>query len=41
MRRFAAACLAVSILALAAPPAFGQATSGEHSDDMEFVKNLP
>ena len=29
------------MLALAAAPAFGQATSGEHSDNMEFVKNLP
>ena len=28
-------------LALTATPAFGQATSGEHSDNMEFVKNLP
>jgi hypothetical protein len=31
----------MSILALAAPPAFGQATQGEHSDNMEFVKNPP
>ena len=29
------------MLALAAAPAFGQATSGEHSANMEFVKNLP
>jgi hypothetical protein len=42
MRRFAVlGSLVVSMLALAAPPAFGQATSGEHSGNMEFVKNLP
>jgi hypothetical protein len=42
MRRFAALCSALSILAFAAPPAFGQAaTEGEHSPNMEFVKNIP
>ena len=43
MRRFAViACLALFILALGAPSALAQsATSGEHSDNMEFVKNLP
>ena len=34
--------LVLAVLALSAPAAFGQAaTSGEHSDNMEFVKNLP
>jgi hypothetical protein len=42
MRRLAVlGSLALSMLALAAAPAFGQATSGEHSDNMEFVENLP
>ena len=42
MRRFAVlGSVVLSMLALAAAPAFGQATSGEHSDNMEFVKNLP
>ena len=43
MRRFAVlASLALFILALGAPSALAQpATSGEHSDNMEFVKNLP
>src|SRR5688500_10693132 len=40
MRRFIGAFLALS--ALVAPPAFGQAaTEGDHSPNMEFVKNLP
>jgi hypothetical protein len=29
------------MLAVTAAPAFGQATSGEHSSNMKFVKNLP
>ncbi len=33
--------MALFILALGAPSALAQATSGEHSDNMEFVKNLP
>ena len=33
--------VALSMLAFAAPTAFGQATEGDHSDNMEFVKNLP
>ena len=43
MRRFAVlASLTLFILALGAPSALAQsATSGEHSDNMEFVKNLP
>jgi hypothetical protein len=43
MPRFALlACLTLSILALAAPSALAQsATEGEHSANMEFVKNLP
>jgi hypothetical protein len=43
MPRFALlASLTLSTLALAAPGALAQsATSGEHSDNMEFVKNLP
>src|SRR5215210_8061665 len=43
MRRFAvSACVTLFILALGAPSALAQsATSGEHSDNMEFVKNLP
>ncbi len=43
MRRFAVlASVTLFILALAAPSALAQsATSGEHSDNMEFVKNLP
>jgi hypothetical protein len=41
MRRSAVVgSLLLSIL-LAAPPAFAQAPSGEHSGNMEFVKNLP
>ena len=40
MRRFAA--LFLLSFTLVAPPAFGQAaTEGEHSDNMEFVGNLP
>ena len=40
MRRCVGAFLALS--AFVAPPAFGQAaTEGEHSPNMEFVKNLP
>jgi hypothetical protein len=43
MRRFPLlASLTLSMLALAAPSAFAQAaTEGDHSDNMEFVKNLP
>ena len=43
MRRLAVlGSLVLAVLALSAPAAFGQAaTSGEHSDNMEFVKNLP
>jgi hypothetical protein len=43
MRRFAVlASVTLFILALGAPSALAQsATSGEHSDNMEFVKNLP
>ena len=42
MRRLAALVSAVlSMLVLAAPPAFGQATEGDHSPNMEFVKNVP
>jgi hypothetical protein len=41
MRRLPALCLALSLLALAAPPAFGQAAEGDHSPNMDFVGNLP
>jgi hypothetical protein len=42
MLRFAVlGSVVLSMLALAAAPAFGQTTSGEHSDNMQFVKNLP
>ncbi len=42
MRRLAVlGSLVLAVLALSAPAAFGQATAGEHSDNMEFVKNLP
>jgi hypothetical protein len=43
MRRYTLlASLTLSMLVVAAPSAFAQAaTSGEHSDNMEFVKNLP
>jgi len=43
MRRFAIlGFLALSMLALGAPSAFGQAaTEGDHSPNMEFVKNIP
>jgi hypothetical protein len=32
--------LLVSMITFAAPAAFGQATEGDHSENMEFVKNL-